>query len=257
MSIAKICFGEVRHARLKPAKNSFSYSVFTLRIPMRQRSKLSRGISSFGVGDNRWSWLSFFDKDHGQGKDNSLEWALNLVKSQGIDDIDGEVWLQTFPRVLGYVFNPVSFWFFEDSSGQLKAILAEVNNTFGERHCYLLSHSDNRPIQWGESFSSNKVFHVSPFCEVKGHYVFRFFSKPESGQHIARIEYHDQGPLLITSINGIENPLNWKTLIWSAFRYPAMSAGVILRIHWQALRLWLKGVKFHSKPAPPSTEVSQ
>jgi DUF1365 family protein len=113
MSIAKICFGQVRHARLKPAKNSFAYSVFTLRIPMRERISSANGINQFGLGDNQFSWLSFYDKDHGDGSNNSLEWATGLVKKQGVTDIDGEVWLQTFPRVLGYVFNPVSFWFFE------------------------------------------------------------------------------------------------------------------------------------------------
>ncbi|MFM8151789.1 MAG: DUF1365 domain-containing protein, partial [Polynucleobacter victoriensis] len=193
MSIAKICFGQVRHARLKPAKNSFAYSVFTLRIPMRKRMHSPVGIGQFGLGDNQFSWLSFYDRDHGDGRDNSLEWATSLVKDQGITDIDGEVWLQTFPRVLGYVFNPVSFWFFENAAGQTKAILAEVNNTFGERHCYLLAHPDSKNIEWGESHVSNKVFHVSPFCEVKGHYVFRFFSKNLPKQHVARIEYHDQG----------------------------------------------------------------
>ncbi len=257
MSIAKICFGQVRHARLKPAKNSFAYSVFTLRIPMRQRINSTKGISQFGLGDNQFSWLSFYDKDHGDGRDSSLEWATALIKSQGITDIDGEVWLQTFPRVLGYVFNPVSFWFFENTAGDTKAILAEVNNTFGERHCYLLTHPNGKNIEWGESYISNKVFHVSPFCEVKGHYLFRFFSKELSKQHIARIEYHDEGPLLITSVNGIEHDISIKNLIWSAIRYPAMSIGVIVRIHWQALRLWLKGVQFHSKPEPPSVEVSK
>ena len=257
MSIAKICFGQVRHARLKPAKNSFAYSVFTLRIPMRKRISSANGIGQFGLGDNQFSWLSFYDKDHGDGRGNSLEWATSLVKGQGITDIDGEVWLQTFPRVLGYVFNPVSFWFFENAAGQTKAILAEVNNTFGERHCYLLAHPDSKNIEWGESHVSNKVFHVSPFCEVKGHYVFRFFSKNLPKQHVARIEYHDQGPLLITSVNGVEHNISIKNLIWSAIRYPAMSIGVIARIHWQALRLWLKGVQFHSKPEPPSVEVSK
>jgi DUF1365 family protein len=257
MSIAKICFGQVRHARLKPAINKFTYSVFTLRIPMRERARHPKGISQLGLGDCKLSWLTFYDKDHGRGENDSLAWALDLVKSEGITDIDGEIWLQTFPRVLGYVFNPVSFWFFENRTGGLRAILAEVNNTFGERHCYLLSDPQGQNLQWGQCFLSNKVFHVSPFCEVKGEYQFRFFSKLESGQHVARIEYHDQGPLLITSISGVEQSIDLKSIIWSAIRYPAMSIGVIARIHWQALRLWLKGVQFHSKPTPPSTEVSK
>jgi DUF1365 family protein len=120
-----------------------------------------------------------------------------------------------------------------------------------------LSDPQGQNLQWGQRFLSNKVFHVSPFCEVKGEYQFRFFSKLDSGQHVARIEYHDQGPLLITSISGVEQNIDLKSIIWSAIRYPAMSIGVIARIHWQALRLWLKGVQFHSKPTPPSTEVSK
>lgn len=258
MSIVKICYGQVRHSRLKPAKNAFAYSVFSLRIPMRQRKLNQEGIRQFGLGDNSFSWLSFHDKDYGLGQQDSLEWALETAKNHGIEDIDGEVWLQTFPRVLNYVFNPVSFWFFENKKRELRAILAEVNNTFGERHCYLLSNSDGSQLMWGQTFSAKKIFHVSPFCEVKGHYKFRFFKSTEKKtQHLARIEYHDEGPLLITSISGKEENFSTKELFKIIFMYPIMSFGVIFRIHWQALKLWLKGVKFHSKPSAPKTLVSK
>lgn len=111
MSLAKLCFGEVRHTRVKPAKNSFSYSVFSLRIPMRARKEAKDGISQWGLGDNSASLLSFYDKDHGRGSEDSLSWANEIIESFGIKDTNGEIWLHTFPRVLGYVFNPVSFWF--------------------------------------------------------------------------------------------------------------------------------------------------
>lgn len=258
MSLAKLCFGQVRHARLQPSKNAFAYSVFTLRIPMRQRELSPTGITQTGLGDNSFSCLSFFDKDHGNGNGKSLDWALNIAESNGITDIDGEVWLQTFPRVLGYVFNPVSFWFFQNKRGDLRAIIAEVNNTFGERHSYLICDDQGQNLKWGQTFESNKVFHVSPFCETTGQYFFRFFRTENlKTQHVARIEYHHQGPVLITSVNGDENDIRFKTILWAMLRYPAMSFGVIFRIHWQALKLWIKGVQFHSKPNPPATEVSK
>jgi hypothetical protein len=176
MSLAKLCFGQVRHARIKPAKNSFSYSVFSLRIPMRERKNHANGIKQWGLGDNKSSLLSFYDKDHGNGSNDSLAWALDVVETHGIKDVEGEIWLHTFPRVLGYVFNPVSFWFFENKQGDLRAVIAEVNNTFGERHCYLLSDEEGGHLKWGQTLSSTKIFHVSPFCETTGTYLFRFFS---------------------------------------------------------------------------------
>jgi len=258
MSLAKLCFGEVRHTRIKPAKNSFSYSVFSLRIPMRARREAKDGISQWGLGDNSASLLSFYDKDHGKGGEDSLSWANEIIESFGIKDAKGEIWLHTFPRVLGYVFNPVSFWFFENENGDLRAVLAEVNNTFGERHCYFLNNEDGSHLNWGQTLRSTKIFHVSPFCDTEGTYLFRFFShKSTPSQHVARIEYHLDGPVLITSINGIEKNITLGTIVWSAIRYPAMSFGVIFRIHWQAIKLWFKGVPFHAKPIPPASEVSK
>lgn len=255
MKLASICFGIVRHARLKPVQNEFRYGVFHLRIPMMARAQSKTGIAQLGLGDNSFSWLSFYDKDHGNGDQNSLKWAQDLAQQFGIQTDLDEIWLHTFPRVLGYVFNPVSFWFYTNKDKQTIAILAEVNNTFGERHCYFLKKPDLTPIVWGETLEAQKIFHVSPFCDVAGKYLFRFGSF--NGQHIARIEYHHEGPLLITSISGLEKNIELSQLIWSALRYPAMSIGVIVRIHWQALKLWIKGVKFYSKPNPPTMRVSE
>ena len=261
MNIPKINFGLVKHRRLRPTENAFGYGVFTLLIPMRARKSHPHILNENGVSDNRFGICSFYDKDHGNGQSDSLAWIENVLKESGIDHIDGEIWLQTFPRVLGYVFNPVSFWICTDSNQKVQAVLAEVNNTFGERHCYLLYKNSRAPILSGESMTSKKVFHVSPFCEVRGEYHFRFLFSQDSRskEHsVARIELHEDGQALInTSISGVSRPLSKANVILALFRYPLMSLGVIFRIHWQALKLWVKGVPFYTKPKPPEFEISR
>jgi len=261
MNQPKINFGVVKHRRLRPAKNAFGYGVFTLLIPMRSRKQNPELLNHCGVNDNRLGICSFYDTDHGQGNPDSLAWIENILKESGLGNIDGEIWLQTFPRVLGYVFNPVSFWICTRSDDKVQVVLAEVNNTFGERHCYLLYKDSGEPLFSGETHTSKKVFHVSPFCEVRGDYQFRFlFSQDSQSKQnsVARIELHEDGlPLINTSISGTSRPLTSSSLYLALMRYPLMSLGVIFRIHWQALKLWLKGVPFHSKPKPPEFEVSR
>ncbi len=261
MNQPKINFGLVKHRRLRPAKNSFGYGVFTVSIPMRARKKDQEILTRLGMRDNRLGLFSFFDKDHGTGQQDSLAWLENILKENQIPNVDGEIWLQTFPRVLGYVFNPVSFWICTQASGQVQVVLAEVNNTFGERHCYLLFKDSGEALCSGETLTSKKVFHVSPFCEVRGEYQFRFLFPQDSSSgknSVCRIELHEEGQLLITtSISGKSRELSRSSLYLAFLRYPLMSLGVIFRIHWQALKLWIKGVPFHSKPKPPEFEVSR
>ncbi|MGS0742271.1 DUF1365 domain-containing protein [Glaciimonas sp. GG7] len=255
----QLCFGSVHHARLRPVKHAFTYGVYYLRLPLR-----TLGPSDFGnrfFSRNTFNLLSFHDRDYGDGKQTPLAWITTLLQDQGITDADGEIWLQTFPRVLGYVFNPVSFWFCHRQNGSLRAVLCEVRNTFGERHSYLLDGStqDNGSIAFGAELQADKMFHVSPFCEVTGTYRFRFMRTTESTT--ARIEYDDAiGPLLLTSVSGTSapsQPIADSAVLRAFFRYPMMTIGVILRIHWQALKLWRKRLPFYSKPAPPSNEVSR
>ena len=261
MNQAKINFGDVKHSRLRPAKNAFGYGVFTVSIPMRARRQNPQLLSNGGLGDNKLGLCSFFDKDHGLGGKDSLAWIENILQENNLLNKDGEIWLQTFPRVLGYVFNPVSFWICSEADEKVYAVLAEVNNTFGERHCYLLHKDSGEPLLSGETLTSKKVFHVSPFCAVRGEYRFRFLFAQDSNskQHsVARIELHEDGlPLINTSISGKSRLLSKSTLYLALLRYPLMSLGVIFRIHWQALKLWIKGVPFHSKPKPPEFEVSR
>lgn len=254
---ATIGIGSVRHARLRPAAHRFSYPSFFLRLPLRQ---LARQPWS-------WRWLArngrglfaLNDADHGDGRP-LLAWIDELLARAGITDADGEVFLHTLPRLLGYVFNPVSFWFAHRADGALRAVVCEVNNTFGERHCYLLAHADGRELSWGETLTARKVFHVSPFCPVEGGYRFRFAlaRRDDVDRFIARIDYDDaQGALLQTSIEGRLLPLTDRALLQVFCTRPLSTFGVIARIHWQALRLWRKRVPFFRKPDAPALPLTR
>lgn len=260
MADAQLCFGNVHHARLRPARNSFNYGVYFLRLPLRS---MAQGTwPSRLLSHNRFNLLSFHDKDHGNGERPLLEWIDDLLKQEGIRDADGEVWLQAFPRVLGYVFNPVSFWFCHRRDGALRAVLCDVRNTFGESHLYLLNKGT--PIVNNTELTAAKVFHVSPFCRVEGNYRFKFMRTGQqrdltfSERTVARIDYDDaDGPVLLTSIAGTSHGLNDRNIMRALLRYPLMTFAVIARIHWQALRLWIKRVPFFHKPSPPQQELSK
>jgi len=249
---AHLLVGQVMHKRLRPARNAFVYPVFCVQLPLGRLQETSGPL--FGI--DCWRLLSVHQRDHGP-RDGSplLPWIQGLLRQQGLPD-DGEIVLQTFPRVLGYVFNPVSFWFCHDRPGRLVAVLAEVNNTFGGHHDYLL-HRNGRALEADTALDADKRFHVSPFCQVQGHYRFRF--RFGGGIQSARIDYDDgQGPLLLTAISGRPRPWRTAALLSVLLRMPLLTFGVITRIHWQALKLWLKGVPFHgARPANPLQETTR
>ena len=259
LNFPSIHFGRVIHQRSTP-KNHFNYSVFYLRIPMRTRRLEPHLLKRHGIGDNHFSWISFFDRDHGVQEPDSLAWVEKIIGQSNLPPIDGEIWLHTFPRVLGYVFNPVSFWFCHNLSGKLVAIIAEVNNTFGERHSYVLNPPNQYEIFWGENLSAEKVFHVSPFFNVEGNYLFRFMrqlNNSSAPRQVSRIEYFEKGvQVLMTSVSGTEFPLDWKSKFKAIASFPFLTFGVITKIHWQALKLWLKGAHFYKKPKPPSIQIT-
>ena len=245
-------FGNVMHARMRPRAHRFHYGVFYLRTPL---SQLKQANSRFFSVD-KWNLLSLHRVDHGAKDGSDLEpWIRNLLRQENIC-AEGEIILQAFPRVLGYVFNPVSFWFCHDQQGLLRAVLCEVRNTFGEHHNYLVAHEDGRPIESDCSLQSRKVFHVSPFFDVAGDYRFSF-SQQGTTQKV-RIDYYGaQGLLLATSVSGQAEKLTSKRLLYAFFRYPLMTFGVVARIHWQALKLWLKGAGYRAKPVPPTVETTR
>jgi len=242
------------HRRSRPARNAFTYPAFCLRLPLSRLDELP----ALGIARNRPGLLSFNDRDHG-ARDGTplLPWIRTLLAREGVD-APGEIVLHAFPRMLGYVFNPVSFWVCHDAAARVAAVLAEVNNTFGERHLYLVAHPAGRAIADGDTLEARKVFHVSPFCEVRGRYAFRFHFGP--GRWLARIDYFDDDgdePLIATSISGTVRPLSLPAARALLLRYPAFTLGVVARIHWQAAKLWAKRVRFFSKPAPPTTLISR
>ncbi len=242
----RIVLGEVRHTRLKPFEHSFRYRAFYLQLPLKS---LGPKAGNWGWGLNKTALLSVHDRDHGDGRP-LLAWANDMLAKAGVHDVDGEIWLQTFPKIFGYVFKPVSFWFCERSDGSLSAVIAEVNNTFGDRHVYVLQ-AKNHCIHNGETLQADKAFYVSPFFEVRGQYQFRFFKSAIGGRDLARIEYQDDSnALLLTSMSGVSKPLRATSALAAWLAYPMHSFGVILRIHWQALFLWAKGAKFTPRPKP-------
>jgi DUF1365 family protein len=250
---AQLFFGGVTHARLRPRRHDFRYRVFFVRL--RLEAIEQAGGPLFSV--NRWNLFSFHYRDHG-ARDGSPPgpWIRRLLAVEGVPEADGEVWLQTFPRVLGYVFNPVSFWLCMDREGALRAVVSEVSNTFGERHCYLLVHPDRRPIRDADVLTAHKVLHVSPFCEVIGNYAFRFRIAGSPSQ--IGIDYDNgEGKLLVTSVWGRPAPMTTGNLARAFVFYPWMTIGIIAGIHWQALKLWIKGVPWFSKPLPAKQELTR
>ncbi len=245
-SAAYLLVGRVMHERLRPIRHRFVYPVFYVRCNLARLASLDSGW--FGV--NRWRPLSLYARDHGPCDGSSLDtWMRAQLVEAGLP-ADGDIWLQAFPRVFGYAFNPVSFWFCHDREGALRAMLAEVRNTFGERHCYLLSAPDGVAIDASTALICRKVLHVSPFCRTEGHYQFRVRETP--GASLLAIDYHDADGLLIrTAVGGRLRPLTCATALGALARQPLLTLGVVARIHWQALRLFVRKVPFYGKhPAP-------
>ncbi len=268
-------FGVTRHKRLWPKENSFEVGSVFVRLPMRAIALQPPSRMAFGLfGLNKGSPLGFADSDHferSKTHGSALAALDKLLLAQGITSctgaLAGEVWLHTFPRVLGYAFKPVSFWFCHDSTGVLRAALVEVHNTFGEQHCYLLHHKDGSSLVDGATVVAQKVFHVSPFFPVRGEYRFRWHLGSQNlnlNRSVVRIDYMDahhhpeqpHGITLSTSISGRHEQVTTVSCLRVLFGYPLHATVVLLRIHYQALRLWCKGARFYRLPGKPFIDVT-
>ena len=253
---ARMAFGEVRHRRLAPVEHAFAYPTCFLLLPLRAL----RRAADPALARNRRALFGFRDADHGDGRADSLAWLDELLAAEGIADADGEAWLHCIPRMFGVAFKPVSFWYAHRADGTLAAVVVEVNNTFGERHCYLLAGAQ---LAFGRTAIARKVYHVSPFCETRGDYRFRFMrtdlaSADGRGRTAVRVELHvDGAPLLVTSVSGRVEPLTRGAVRFALWTLPAMTAMIVARIHWHALRLWLGKLAVERKPAPPRRPVSR
>ena len=253
----QLCTGTVMHARFaarkSPTAHHFVYPLFFVALPLSQLQ--DAGNRWFGIERARPLSLRF--RDHG-ARDGSplLPWIRGLLAAEGLSAADGEVVLQTFPRLFGFVFNPVSFWFCHDRAGALRAVLAEVRNTFGDRHNYLIAHADQRPITAEDTLTARKIFHVSPFFPVAGEYRFRF----DLGTQRRRVEldyWLDGERVLATSLQGVPQIRDAAAARRALLRQPLLTLAVVWRIHWQAVHLWWKRAVFHSRPQPPLQETTR
>jgi uncharacterized protein len=238
----QLIVGEVQHARSRPAHNAFRYPIFNVRLPIANLPAAQNALNLERIG-----LVSFFSRDHGYRNDSqSLSaWANDQLRTAGVQE-DLHCELVCLPRVFGHVFNPVSFWLCWAAPGALRALIAEVNNTFGERLSYVLTSPTQPTIQNGETLYAIKKLHVSPFNEVRGDYQFKVFLSDD--RFLVRIDYDDAqfagDTLLTTSISGRSAPLTRGNVRKAALAMPFITLQVIAKIHWQALKLIAKRVPF-------------
>lgn len=251
----QILNAKVMHRRLFPKANEFIYGMYYLALPLSRLSTLADG---WRMGVDAPGIVSFHTKDHGGRDGGDLRiWIDNILKKLNINGVEGEVILVCLPRILGYVFNPVSFWLCHDKAGNLRAVLCEVNNTFGENHNYVCVPENGEIIGPGIKMETMKVFHVSPFMPRDGHYDFRF-SVTDKGLGVW-IDYYDKNgnKQLLTSVTGTFQPMNRQSLRNAFWAHPLVTFKTIGLIHWQAVKLWVKGVKYVPKPAQLDTRLTR
>ena len=251
--------GQVMHARLKPFVHRFSYRVFSTLIDIDQLGALGRQSWLFSV--NRFNALSFHEKDHIDPRISPLSQGLRAYVDALCRKADmpppRRALLLAYPRVFGHVFNPISVYYLYDAAGRLSATIYEVRNTFGERHAYVCPVRSCETSESGIRQSCVKRLHVSPFIGMSGKYDFRI--APPGEKLRLRILEHDQtGPILAASFSAKAAPLTTAPLVSALIRIPLLGLKVVGLIHFEALRLWLKGAIFHkSPPPPPPSSVSR
>jgi DUF1365 family protein len=239
------------HGRRGDVKNAFRYSIDYVLLDAEAP------VTGPGLfGRNRRGLAALHDSDHGgpPGQGRGAVWAREVLAAHGLD-VPARVELLAQPRILGHVFNPVSFWLCRDRAGTLRAVIAEVTNTFGDRHSYLCAHADGREITKAETLAAQKIFHVSPFQPVEGGYTFRF--DITDAQVGIWIDYTRGNGGLIATLTGDRRPLTNGSILRAVLRRPFGSRRVLALIHWQALKLWWKGGTYRPRPEPPATEVTR
>ena len=233
--------GTVIHKRFKPKLHFFKYKVFSLLIDLSDLNILNKNISFFSY--NRFNLISFFDKDHGDRDGKSLiEWVKKNLKANKIEHENIKIKLLCYPRILGYVFNPLSVFYVYDNKEELISILYEVKNTFGEQHTYIFKVRNNNLLQ----HHCEKKFHVSPFIEMNCNYFFRIL-KPSEKISVIIDQYQLNEKILYASQDGTRVEFNSSELIKSYLKHPLMTFKIISAIHFEAFKLWTKGIKFIKK----------
>ena len=243
---AALYFGEVMHARLKPMGHRFSYRVMSLLIDLDRLEAADRQSRLFGV--NRAALYSFNEADHGMRDGSSLRvYAQRCAAADGIDLTGGRILLLCYPRLLGYTFNPLSAYFCYRADGELALIIYEVRNTFGDIHAYVLPVKPGELSDAGVRQTQDELFYVSPFVEMAMRYHFRV-SPPGEQVKLRILETDREGPLLAATFNGRRHTLTNAALLRSFFALPLVTFKIVAAIHWEALRLWLKGARLVLRP---------
>ena len=253
MSFFSSCIysGFITHRRFKPKRHFFSYKTFSLLIDLIDVENLERKIKFFSY--NKFNILSFYDVDHGPRDGSCLtEWVKKILAESKINIGSGSIKLLCFPRFFGYVFNPLSIFYCYDENSQLKAVLYEVKNTFNEQHTYVFPASSSSNLILHRC---DKKFYVSPFIEMKTFYNFRLL-KPGKIINVFIKQADIEGILLIACQVGKRLELNSKNLIVQFLKHPLMSFKVILAIHFEAFRLWSKGIKHVKKKIKIKNNIS-
>ena len=242
--------GTVIHKRFKPKIHFFKYKVFSLLIDLSDLNYLNKKISFFSY--NGFNLISFFDKDHGDRDGSSLiDWVKKNLTENNINSENIRIKLLCYPRIFGYVFNPLSVFFVYDHNENLISILYEVKNTFGEQHTYVFKAKNNNLLQ----HNCSKKFHVSPFIEMNCNYFFRIL-RPSEKISVVIDQYQFNEKILFASQDGKRVDFNSKELLKSYLKHPLMTFKIISAIHFEAFKLWMKGIKFIKKKFKIKNNIS-
>jgi len=243
--------GIVTHRRFKPKRHFFSYKTFSIFFDLDELKDLEKKVSIFSL--NKFNLFSFYNKDHGDRDGSNLKsWVKNTLKKFNINFKISKIRLLCFPRIFGYVFNPLSIFYCYNENAELKAILYEVKNTFNEQHTYVFPVEKNSKII---TQNCNKRFYVSPFIEMETAYNFRL-AEPKETLSIFIKQTDTEGILLSACQIGRKEDISTKQLLINFLRHPMMTVKIIMAIHFEALRLWGKGVKLVKKNIKIKNDIS-
>ena len=239
---SSIYIGNVIHKRFKPKIHFFKYKVFSILLDISEIDILDKSLKIFSY--NKFNIVSFYDADHGPRDGTSIKkWVIKNLNDNRINTENIKIKLLCYPRIFGYVFNPLSVFFIYNKKSELISILYEVKNTFGEQHTYVFKTKENENYI---KHTCKKKFHVSPFIEMDCTYFFKIL-KPSEKISVIIDQYDEEGKLLYASQDGDRIELNNKNLVLSYLRHPFMTFKIIVAIHFEAFKLWTKGIKFIKK----------